>query len=94
MNGLWIPAALLQRDDLSHTERMVAAFIGSFKQGFFGSNEFIAKSLHIEKRTADRVLSTLSRKGIVGWRGNSRFCAEIHPEMGTYYTCNKQINNT
>jgi hypothetical protein len=84
MNGLWIPADLLVRDDLSHTERMVAAFVGSFKQGFYGSNEFVARSLHIEKRTADRVLASLAQKGVIGWRGNTRFCAEPCSFVGTH----------
>jgi len=84
MNGLWIPGDLLERQDLSHTERLVAAFVGSFKQGYFGSNEYVAKSLHIEKRTADRVLASLSKKGVVGWRGSTRFCARSHAEVGTH----------
>lgn len=74
MKGLWIPLDLLQRDDLSHAERLVAAFVLSFREGYKGSNAYIASALHLEKRTVDRVIASLSRKSVVGWVGNARFC--------------------
>jgi hypothetical protein len=74
MKGLWIPSELMQRDDLSHAERLVAAFILSFKRGFVGGNAYIATCLNLEKRTVDRVIASLGNKGVVGWIGNARFC--------------------
>ena len=76
MNGLWIPYDLIARDDLSHAERLVAAFIASFKRGFTGGNEYIATKLHLEKRTVDRVVASLGKKGIVVWAANTRFCVK------------------
>jgi hypothetical protein len=76
--GLWIPAELLVRDDLSHSEMLVAAFVYSFKRGFVGSNACIATTLNLEKRTVDRVIACLGSKGVVGWVGNARVC-EIGP---------------
>lgn len=75
MNGLWIPSELMQRNDLSHAERLVAAFVCSFKRGFTGSNDYIASKLNLEKRTVDRVIASLGKKRVVGWVGNARFCA-------------------
>lgn len=75
MKGLWIPSELMERDDLSHAERLVAAFILSFKRGFIGGNAYIASCLNLEKRTVDRVIASLGNKRVVGWIGNARFCA-------------------
>ena len=76
MKGLWIPYDLLARDDLSHAERLVAAFIASFNCGFMGGNEYIATKLHLEKRTVDRVVASLGKKGVVVWVANTRFCVK------------------
>lgn len=76
MKGLWIPYDLLARDDLSHAERLVAAFIASFNRGFTGGNEYIATKLHLEKRTVDRVIASLGNKGVVLWVANARYCVK------------------
>jgi len=74
MNGLWINSDILERQDLSHAERMVLAFIASFPEGYFGSDGYIAESLHMNKRTVERVVSSLYRSNSLERRGNSRFC--------------------
>ena len=76
MKGLWIPYDLIAREELSHAERLVAAFIASFKRGFSGGNEYIAMKLHLEKRTVDRVVASLGKKGVVVWVANTRFCVK------------------
>lgn len=63
MKGLWIPLDLLQRQDLSHAERIVAAFVGSFDKGFFGSNEYIAGCLGMNLRSVERLIVSLKKKG-------------------------------
>jgi hypothetical protein len=63
MKGLWIPLELLQRQDISHAERIVAAFVGSFDKGFFGSNEYIAGCLGMNLRSVERLMVSLKKKG-------------------------------
>lgn len=84
MNGLWIPYDLIAREELSHAERIVAAFIASFKRGFTGGNEYIATKLHLEKRTVDRAASD-------GYVGRKSYSERAGISTATLNRCANEI---
>ena len=59
--GLWIPPHILTNNNLSHSEKLVASFIGSFKEGYFGSDRYAAESLGLNLRTVERKMYALPR---------------------------------
>jgi len=74
VKGLWIPLDLLRRGDLSHAERIVAAFVSSFDRGFYGSNEYIAQSLGMNLRSVERLIVSLKKKGFYARKSTTQFC--------------------
>lgn len=93
--GLWIPPHILTNNNLSHSEKLVASFIGSFKGGYFGSDRYAAESLGLNLRTVERTMSNLSRKRIIYRRGGTRFCVEdVRTNACIYNTEDTVINNT
>jgi DNA-binding transcriptional regulator YhcF (GntR family) len=93
--GLWIPPHILTNNNLSHSEKLVASFIGSFKEGYFGSDRYAAESLGLNLRTVEGIMSNLSRKRIIYRRGGTRFCVEdVRTTACIYNTEDTVINNT
>jgi DNA-binding transcriptional regulator YhcF (GntR family) len=93
--GLWIPPQILTNNNLSHSEKIVASFIGSFKEGYFGSDRYAAESLRLNLRTVERIMSNLTRKRIIYRRGGTRFCVEpVRDTACIYNTEDTVINNT
>lgn len=93
--GLWIPPQILTNNNLSHSEKIVASFIGSFKEGYFGSDRYAAESLRLNLRTVERIMSNLTRKRIIHRRGGTRFCVEpVRDTACIYNTEDTVINNT
>ena len=93
--GLWIPPQILTNNNLSHSEKLVASFIGSFKEGYFGSDRYAAESLRLNLRTVERIMSNLTRERIIYRRGGTRFCVEpVRDTACIYNTEDTVINNT
>lgn len=66
--GLWVPIEVWEAKDLSWSEKILFIEIDSFtskEKECFISNEYIAKLLNVTETTANKVLSSLIKKGYV-----------------------------
>lgn len=74
--GLWIPPHILFNQALSHSDKMVAALIYSFRGGFFGTDRDAADLLGLNLRTVERIMANLTRERIIYRRDGARICVE------------------
>jgi len=65
--GVWIPAEVWLRDDISPTEKCLLAEISSLDDGTgcYARNEHLAKLLQVSEGTLANLLSRLRKKGLV-----------------------------
>lgn len=76
--GIWIPARIESRRDLSIAEKVILSEIESFTSSgkCFASNEHFANLLGLKPDTVSRMISRLKRRGFVvqtGFDGRRRF---------------------
>ncbi|TGL23033.1 DNA-binding protein [Leptospira yanagawae] len=76
--GIWIPARIESRRDLSIAEKVILSEIESFTSSgkCFASNEHFANLLGLKPDTVSRMISRLKKKGFViqtGFDGRRRF---------------------
>jgi hypothetical protein len=72
-NGVWIPASLWKRRDLTWLQKCILAEIDSLERGCFASNAYLAKHMAIPERTLTNNLAVLRKKGlIIDWGFNGR----------------------
>jgi len=73
--GVWIPASLWKRKDLSWLQKCILAEIDSLDKGCFASNGYLAKHMGIAERTLTNNLVELRKKGLLldwGFNGRTR----------------------
>ena len=66
--GIWIPAEIWIATNLSWNEKILLAEIESFSSNdkdFYMSNEYISNFLGVTETTANKILSSLIKKGLV-----------------------------
>ena len=66
--GVWIPAALMQRTDLTLQERVILGYCASFSGPCIASNAHIAKNTGIPEKTVRNSLTSLRAKGVLSGR--------------------------
>lgn len=66
--GVWIPAALMKRSDLSLQMRVVLAYCASFKERCFASNKHIAEQTGIPEKTVRNCLTKARKMGLLNGR--------------------------
>ena len=76
--GIWIPARIESRRDLSIAEKVILSEIESFTSSgkCFASNEHFANLLGLKPDTVSRMISRLKKRGFViqtGFDGRRRF---------------------
>ncbi|TGM41718.1 DNA-binding protein [Leptospira biflexa] len=93
--GIWIPARIESRRDLSIAEKVILSEIESFTLSgkCFASNEHFANLLGLKPDTVSRIISRLKKRGFVvqtGFDGRRRFLS-----LGSALDeITKQINET
>lgn len=63
--GVIIPIKLLDNPDLTVGEKMVYAYVASYRKACFDTNDRIAERLGISKRTVQRALKNMTRLGFL-----------------------------
>lgn len=72
--GVWIPAALWTRKDLTWLQKCILAEIDNLSKGCFASNAYLAKHMGIAERTLTNNLAELRKKNLlIDWGFNGRF---------------------
>lgn len=76
--GIWIPARIESRNDLSISEKVILSEIESFTSNgkCFASNEHFANLLGIQPDTVSRMISRLKKRGFIiqtGFDGRRRY---------------------
>ncbi len=83
--GTWIPAAIMEDEDLTIAERMLYAEIASYKK-CFASNAFFAERLKLTERSIQRYKKRLVVKGYIvieKFDGRRQFCRVCHDNSVT-----------
>jgi Mn-dependent DtxR family transcriptional regulator len=62
--GIWLDAAILADDRLSHSERLVYAFMSGFPS-FHASDAHIAATLHLTPKTVANAIQGLRKHGLI-----------------------------
>lgn len=71
--GTWIPAEIMEDDNLNAIERITYAEVASFRE-FYASNEWLANRIGKSERTARRIIAKLVEMGYLEQAGfNGRF---------------------
>lgn len=72
--GTWIPAQIMECEELSYSEKFLYAEIASYKQCFV-SNAFLAKRMGSSERQVQRWLATLVEHGFItkAFSGRQRY---------------------
>lgn len=71
--GVWIPAALWNRKDITWLQKCILAEIDSLSMGCFASNAYLAKQMGIKVQTLKNNLGDLRKKGLlIDWGTNGR----------------------
>jgi hypothetical protein len=72
--GVWIPASLWKRKDVTWFQKCLLAEIDSLDKGCFASNAYLAKHMGVPPRTLTNNLTELRKKGLIlDWGFNGRF---------------------
>lgn len=86
--GMWIPAEVWLREDLSIHEKCLWAEIQSLHcpkhGGCYASNEYLMKFMGLQERRLREILSSLRDKGwieVVSWDGRRRVMKAIPPHL-------------
>lgn len=83
-NGVWIPASLWRRKDLTWFQKCLLAEISSFEE-CFASNGYLAELMNSTAKNVSNEISALRKKGLIldwGWDGERRYLTvarDVHP---------------
>lgn len=91
--GVWIPAEVMECEELSNTEKLCYGEIACFKE-CYASNAWLAKRLHCSESTASNSINKLIKMGLVENCGyNGRFRKIIVLKNGGRLLKNKQSDS-
>ena len=86
--GIWIPADLLKRQDLTPNEKFVLGYCASFEK-CFASDRHIAESIGMNEGTLRNILTGLRKKGIVNGRNFPKSFTTCHESV---IPCHESVN--
>jgi len=81
--GVWLPAAVLQDNTLTWTEKILIGYTMSFPNRCFASDEHMAATLGMARKTVANMLSNLRRKGYLVGRDFPKSGERDFPKTGT-----------
>lgn len=88
--GVWVPAALAVRTDLSQSEKLLLGYSMSFTDRCFASDEHIGQALGISAKTVANLLSDLRKKGIMTGRNFPKSGTTDFPKSGSQTSRNRE----